>query len=150
MSKWYRFLILSGFLVAATATADKESGNAKSTSNSTSTSDASQSQEQISNPSSSSNVSTVDSSRDYFLALPSASPDYGSTAPCLESRRGITLGPIGWSGRTRTNAACMAQEAIRLEYEQCTGIADRLYHYGDSAAAITQLMLCAGAFPDGS
>ena len=93
---------------------------------------------------SASDSTTIVGSWDRYLSLglPSASPDFGSTAPCLESRRGITLGPVGWSGRTVSNEACVEATRLEREYYQCLGIADRLYSWGQQGEAIVHLRTC--------
>ena len=76
------------------------------------------------------------------LALPGASPDYGSTAPCLESRRGWIFWGAGPSGKTATNEACVADQADKREHAQCMQMADRLFAWGETSLALSQLAEC--------
>src|SRR5690606_11527545 len=76
-------------------------------------------------------------SKSLALALPGATADNGSTAPCLESARGVSILGVGWSGRTKINDECFA-------YQQCVGIA-QLYASMDRVdLAVAQLQSCGG------
>lgn len=86
----------------------------------------------------------VDSSDYLALALPGASADYGSTASCLESRRGWTVLGIGASGRTKTNEDCIADQSEKREHYQCMQIADRFVALGLVDHAVAQLQTCGG------
>src|SRR5690606_4048879 len=89
-------------------------------------------------------LSTNISSRDraLALALPSATADPGSSAPCLESRRGWVFAGNGASGRTRVNAECMALYEREQSFEQCVAIADRLMAWNQPRLAYEQLKTC--------
>lgn len=86
------------------------------------------------------NISSRD--RALALALPSATADPGSSAPCLESRRGWVFAGNGASGRTRVNAECMALYEREQSFEQCVAIADRLMEWNQPRLAYEQLKTC--------
>lgn len=84
------------------------------------------------------------------LALPGATADNGSSAPCLESRRGWTVLGVGASGRTRINDACFATLQARQEFEQCMLIADAYARIGRTDLLVRQLQQCGGlVVPEG-
>lgn len=81
---------------------------------------------------------------DYLsLALPGASSDYGSTAPCLESRRGWIFGGFGASGKTATNDACIKDQTAKRLHYQCMQIVDRYVVLGQQELALAYLANCA-------
>src|SRR5690606_9898423 len=86
------------------------------------------------------NISSRD--RALALALPSATADPGSSAPCLESRRGWVFAGNGASGRTRVNAECMALYEREQSFTQCVAIADRLMALDQPRLAYEQLKTC--------
>lgn len=86
------------------------------------------------------NISSRD--RALALALPSATADPGSSAPCLESRRGWVFAGNGASGRTRVNAECMALYEREQSFGQCVAIADRLMEWNQPRLAYEQLKTC--------
>lgn len=76
-------------------------------------------------------------SKSLALALPGATADNGSTAPCLESKRGVSILGVGWSGRTAINDQCFA-------YQRCVHMA-QLYATMDRVdLAVAQLQSCGG------
>jgi hypothetical protein len=89
-----------------------------------------------------------DSSKFLSLALPGATADPGTTAPCTESRRGWSFFGASASGRTRINETCYDDAKLdrddRREFEQCMSIAQHLFAAGAEQAAISQLNRCQG------
>src|SRR5690606_3638439 len=81
-------------------------------------------------------------SRGIAVALPGATADEGSTAPCLESRRGIIIAGNGVSGRTRINEECLEMLRAETKFEQCVALADRLAEWGQLPLAYEQLKRC--------
>lgn len=78
------------------------------------------------------------------LSLPGATADNGSTAPCLESKRGVTILGIGWSGRTSINTDCFAAEEAQRSFNQCLLIADAYARMGRDDLVLDQLQKCGG------
>ena len=83
-------------------------------------------------------------SRALALALPPATADHGSTAPCLTSKRGVTILGVGWSGRTAIDQSCFDSLAGEREFRQCMGIADAYARLGREDLLLAQLQKCGG------
>lgn len=82
------------------------------------------------------------------LALPGASADHGSTAPCLESKRGWTILGVGMSGRTSISSACFASIEVEREFARCVNLADNYLRLDRADLALAQLERCGGLEAD--
>lgn len=76
-------------------------------------------------------------SKSLALALPGATADNGSTASCLESKRGVSILGVGWSGRTAVNEECFA-------HQRCIQLATLYAQLNRTDLAVQQLASCGG------
>lgn len=125
---------------AAASSATAEGGKAQAASSSRQSQEQAQRAEQA--------LTYTDDSAYVSVALPEATADPGSTAACLESRRGWSFAGFGASGRTRTNAACEADRADAREFAQCLALAQALAALGRTSSAAAQLETCGAKLVD--